>query len=139
MSMQPDIGVGAVIIDGSGRLAMVQRGNEPSRGRWALPGGHLKSGEGFANGVRREVAEETQLLVEVGPLVYVFELVHKSGRLLILDFGCSVAAGSGSMRAASDADRVGWFTRDEVQHLDLAEGMKDFFEDSRVREYLQWQ
>ena len=37
----PRVGVGAITIH-EGRILLVERGGEPSRGLWAIPGGTLK-------------------------------------------------------------------------------------------------
>jgi len=40
---------------------MVQRGNEPNKGIWSLPGGKLEWGEGTLSGAQRELHEECQI------------------------------------------------------------------------------
>ena len=40
----PMVGVGAVVVDRE-RVLLVQRGHEPSKGKWSLPGGILELGE----------------------------------------------------------------------------------------------
>ena len=40
------------------RYLLVQRGNEPDKGKWSLPGGKLEWGETALEGARRELAEE---------------------------------------------------------------------------------
>lgn len=59
-------GVGAVVHDGDGSVALV--GNRWSDG-WVLPGGSLEPGESFRDGVRREVREETGLRIEIEELL----------------------------------------------------------------------
>jgi ADP-ribose pyrophosphatase YjhB (NUDIX family) len=61
--------VGAVVHDQAGRLLLIQRGREPSRGAWSLPGGRVEAGESAAEAVEREVLEETGLRVRAGALV----------------------------------------------------------------------
>lgn len=39
---------------------LVQRGNEPNKGRWSFPGGKLEWGEPTIIGAKRELQEETQ-------------------------------------------------------------------------------
>ncbi len=58
-------GVSAVIVQ-DGRVLLVRRGNEPFKGTWSLPGGHVEPGETDREAVKREVREETGLDVEVG-------------------------------------------------------------------------
>ena len=58
----PKVGATAVIPDGEGRVLLDRRADD---GRWGLPGGWLGSNEAPAEGVVREVAEETGLTVEV--------------------------------------------------------------------------
>jgi 8-oxo-dGTP diphosphatase len=38
---------------------LVERGKEPLKGYWSIPGGIVETGEKLVEGIRREVAEET--------------------------------------------------------------------------------
>ena len=44
----------------------IERAKPPSLGRWALPGGRIERGEEPLEAARREVLEETELVVEGG-------------------------------------------------------------------------
>ncbi len=111
----PLVGVGAVVVD-SGRVLLVRRGSEPLKGHWTLPGGVLEVGETLAQGVAREVKEETGLDVEIIELVEVLDRIHREdGRVrfhyVIADYLCRVTGGA--LNAASDADAVRWTERAE--------------------------
>ncbi|MCA0146279.1 NUDIX domain-containing protein [Blastococcus sp. LR1] len=58
--------VGAIVHDRVGRLLLIRRGQEPSRGLWSVPGGRVEPGETLAEAVEREVLEETGLRVRAG-------------------------------------------------------------------------
>ena len=45
------------------RLLWVQRGLEPQRGKWAIPGGFLEEGETLAEGAARELLEEAGIVL----------------------------------------------------------------------------
>src|SRR4051794_37259991 len=62
------VGVGAVVVRGD-EVLLIQRGREPMMGAWSLPGGLLELGETTAEGVVREVMEETG--VQVRPIAIV--------------------------------------------------------------------
>jgi 8-oxo-dGTP diphosphatase len=111
----PLVGVGAVIVDAD-RVLLVQRGTEPQRGHWTLPGGVLEVGEPLTAGVVREIQEETGLLVEPIELVELLDRIHREGNrvryhYVIADYLCRVIGGE--LRAASDAAAVRWTERAE--------------------------
>jgi 8-oxo-dGTP diphosphatase len=113
----PIVGVGAVVVH-QGRVLLVQRGHEPLKGKWSLPGGMLELGESLTQGVAREVQEETGLSVEAVELIELIDRIHKetdsSGErvryhYVIADYLCRVMGGT--LQAASDADAVRWVER----------------------------
>jgi 8-oxo-dGTP diphosphatase len=111
----PLVGVGAIVVQ-DGRVLLVRRGGEPLKGHWTLPGGVLEIGESLADGVAREVREETGLEVEAIELVEVLDRIHREeGRVryhyVIADYLCRVTGGA--LCAATDADAVRWVERVE--------------------------
>src|SRR5574337_985895 len=64
----------AVIVNSAGKILIVREASTykegTGAGRYHMPGGRLEEGENYAEGLRREVAEETGL--EVEPLYPIF-------------------------------------------------------------------
>ena len=111
---RPIVSVGAVIIDGD-RVLLVQRGQEPLKGQWSLPGGVVEIGETLEAALAREVREETSLDVVVGPLVEVLDSISRdaAGRAeyhyVIVDYASRVRRGTTTEPArGSDAADVRW-------------------------------
>jgi mutator protein MutT len=108
---RPIVGVGAVVLDG-GRVLLVRRANEPSKGEWSLPGGAVELGESLEDAVVREIREETGLDVEVGRVVEVLDRVRRDadGRVeyhyVIVDYACTLRGGQ--LAAGTDAADVRW-------------------------------
>jgi len=61
--------VSALLVDATGKLAVVVRAKDPGAGLWTLPGGFAEPGEDAETAVRREVLEETGL--SMGAVRYV--------------------------------------------------------------------
>jgi len=113
--LSPLVGVGAVIAH-ERRILLVQRGTEPMRGRWSIPGGLIEVGEMLSQAVVREVREETGLEVEPVELIELLDRIHREGdrvryHYVIADYLCRVVGGT--LQAASDADAVRWVERAE--------------------------
>lgn len=76
--------VGAAIIDGD-RCLVAQRGpGMPLPGAWELPGGKVEPGEDPREALRREIAEELGIRVEVGEFLGQGS-ARAGGRLVQLD------------------------------------------------------
>jgi 8-oxo-dGTP diphosphatase len=52
---------------------------------WTLPGGKVKRSEGLVAALKREVKEETGLIVEVGDLIAVMDRVEKAAVTLLFE------------------------------------------------------
>jgi len=61
---------GGVVVDGDGRVALVEQRDRKNRWRWTLPKGRIDAGESAETAALREVYEESGLRAEiVRPLV----------------------------------------------------------------------
>ncbi|GAB3482010.1 NUDIX hydrolase [Amycolatopsis cihanbeyliensis] len=94
--------VGGILHDEAGRLLLIRRANEPSRGLWTLPGGRVETGESDAEAVARELREETGLEVLPGELVGTIV----RGRFEIHDYRCTPRGGV--LRPGDDAADARW-------------------------------
>jgi ADP-ribose pyrophosphatase YjhB (NUDIX family) len=121
-SERPIVGVGVAVVE-DGRLLLVQRGREPGRGLWAIPGGKVELGEPMREAARREVLEETGLEVDVGDVVWVGEHIEEGHHIVLVDFAGSVTGGE--MCAADDADDVRWVVLGEASQYPLTPTMYD--------------
>jgi len=124
---RPIVAVGAVILDGN-RVLLIQRGQEPLKGEWSLPGGAVEIGETLEAALAREVREETSLDVIVGPLVDVLDSIRRDadGRAeyhyIIIDYACRVRSGTPTAaRPGTDAADVRWVLVDDLDRYRLTD------------------
>jgi ADP-ribose pyrophosphatase YjhB (NUDIX family) len=122
---RPLVGVGALIFR-RGRILMAQRGKEPLKGLWSLPGGALESGESLDHAVRREVIEETSLVVEPVEVFEIIERILKDAagvveyHYVLIDYICRIIGGEPC--AGDDVCRVAWMRPEELKGLQITEG-----------------
>ena len=122
---RPLLGVGALIFRGA-QILLVERGKEPLKGYWSLPGGLVEVGEKLEVAIRREVREETGLEIEALSIFEIFERImpDSDGRpeyhYVLIDYVCRAAGGE--LHAASDVSNAAWVSRDELGSLKITEG-----------------
>jgi len=119
------VGVGAIILKRD-RILMAQRGKEPLKGWWSLPGGALETGERLADGVRREVREETGLEVRPLGILEVFERIMRDAsgapeyHYVLIDYVCRITGGA--LEPGDDVCAVEWVKRGDLPKLLITEG-----------------
>ena len=124
----PRVGVGAVILDGD-RVLLIQRGGATLPGKWSIPGGLVELGETTREAVRREIAEECGLEIDLVDVCGVLDRVIRDpvGRVryhwMLVDF-LAVARG-GTLCAGDDAADARWVPIDEVEQYDTTDGLMD--------------
>jgi 8-oxo-dGTP diphosphatase len=124
----PIVAVGVVVKRGR-EVLLVRRLNEPSRGRWSLPGGAVELGETLREAARREVWEECGLQVEPGEVLAVVDNIvrdeagHIRFHYVLIDLLAEYAGGE--LAAASDISDARWVREEELQELDVTEKARE--------------
>ena len=121
----PMVGVGAILLRRD-RILMAQRGKEPLKGWWSLPGGALEVGESLHDAVRREVREETGLEIEPVGVLEIFERIIRDAKgkpeyhYVLIDYVCRVTGGT--LFPGDDVCAVEWVRRADLAGLEITEG-----------------
>ena len=118
---RPMLTVDVVVFAGaetSRRVLLIQRGNPPFRGRWALPGGFVEEGEQVFEAAPRELAEETGLRLGDLRLLGVYDTPGRDPR------GWTVSVvyfanlpDEATVAGADDASDARWFGADSLPEL----------------------
>jgi 8-oxo-dGTP diphosphatase len=121
----------------------VERGKEPLKGFWSLPGGALETGETLEEGVIREVHEETGLEVKPLGVLEIFERIIRDSQgspeyhYVLIDYICRVTGGT--LAAADDVSRAAWIQRRLLPGYRITEGTLPVIEKGyRERRKYKW-
>ena len=116
------VAVAGIVVDREGRILLVKHSDEKRGGfwygKWICPSGRLEVGESLADGVAREVREETGLKVRVSSDPFVLDRIVRDGsstRLHVVCVNFEVESLTGNASAGSDAGVVRWFSRRELR------------------------
>jgi 8-oxo-dGTP diphosphatase len=101
------------------KVLLIQRGEEPFAGAWALPGGFIHMDEDLDDGARRELQEETGVTRVFLEQLYTFGTPGRDprGRVVTVAYYALVNLRDHGIRAASDARNAAWFAISDLPHL----------------------
>lgn len=111
---RPMVTVDAVVFTYSGdraKVLLINRGKEPFKGRWALPGGFVDMDEELEDAVVRELAEETGLTGVRLEQMHTFGTIGRDprGRQISVAFMGIASEEQIKIKAGDDAAQAQWF------------------------------
>ena len=97
--------------EGELKALLIERGLEPFKGRWALPGGFVRVDETMEEAARRELVEETGLKDVFLEQLFTFGKVERDPRERVVSvaYYALVKLSDHRARAATDAANAQWF------------------------------
>jgi len=114
---------------------LVQRGSEPGKGLWGLPGGVVETGETVTQAVVREIMEECNISVSVSRLIDVFDVITPdlAGRIryhyIIISYLANYI--SGEIRVSQETMDVKWVHPSILSGYELTGGTRDLLSKAR--------
>lgn len=108
------------------QLLLVERGADPEKGKWALPGGFMNMDETVEECCRRELWEETDirsvkttegLMTPYMKQIGTFSEIHRDPRGRVLSTAYYALVRSDYCRAGDDAAKAQWFSLSELPHM----------------------
>jgi len=116
---RPMVTVDAVVFslsEGRTQVLLVNRGKEPYKGKWAVPGGFIEIDEELEDAVVRELKEETGLTGVRLKQMRTFGKCGRDprGRQISIAFTGIATEGRDKISAGDDAAKVQWFDIKEL-------------------------
>ena len=101
------------------KVLLIQRGLEPFKGKWALPGGFVRVDETLDDAARRELVEETGLADVFLEQLYTFGTVKRDPRERVVSvaYYALVKLSDHKAKAATDAADAKWFPVSQLPKL----------------------
>jgi 8-oxo-dGTP diphosphatase len=101
------------------KVLLIERGLEPFKGRWALPGGFVRVEETLDEAARRELVEETGLKDVFLEQLYSFGEIKRDPRERVVSvaYYALVKLSDHRARAATDAANAEWFLVSKLPKL----------------------
>src|SRR5512143_1845182 len=105
--------------EGDLKVLLIERGLEPFKGRWALPGGFVRVGETLDAAARRELQEEAGLSNVFLEQLYTFGALDRDPRERVVSvaYYALVKLSEHAARAATDAANARWFSVSRAPRL----------------------
>ena len=132
VSQRPQLAVSAGIFR-DGKILLVRRAREPSKGIYTFPGGRVEFGESLVEALAREVREETGLVIEILGLTGFREALPGKtgghGHFVILPFAARWVANEVMLN--DELDDAKWLVPGALGGLPITLGLEATIEAAR--------
>lgn len=116
----PAVTTDCVIFGYDGRqlkVLLIERGNEPDKGKWAFPGGFLNIDEQAETGALRELQEETGMTNADIRQFHTFSDPNRDPRERVISIAYYALVKIQDVKGGDDAAKASWFAIDDVPEL----------------------
>ena len=126
---RPISAASAVVINAADNVLLIQRDSPPFEGYWSVPGGAIELGETPEEALKREVAEECNIEIQIKRLNTVQSRIVRNDQdkitfhYVIVNYIASFAGGS--LCAGSDARDARWVPVGQLSQFLLSDGVED--------------
>jgi len=109
-------------------ILLIERKNEPFKGRWAIPGGFVENNEPLEKAAKRELEEETGVKIEELIQLRAFGDPERDprGRIISVVYYGILNKDETEIKASTDAAKASWFHLDDLP--DMAFDHEQIFE-----------
>lgn len=115
------IGVGGVVVR-DGKVLLIRRGQEPSRGWWQLPGGYCEHDESIHDAVAREVWEEAGVRARIENVIGLRHALGAPSANVYVIFRLTPV--DGEPRAdGEEITGAGFFSLEEIASMEKVQGL----------------
>lgn len=120
---RPAVTTDAILVSPSKKVLLIERGREPFKGTWALPGGFIDMDEPLETACKRELEEETGIQVQEIKQFKAYGDVNRDPRHRTISVVFySLTESEIQPKAGDDAASARWFPIDDLPELAFDHG-----------------
>lgn len=115
---RPAVTVDTILISPNKSILLIERGREPFKGKWALPGGFIDMNEELETACQRELEEETGIRIKEIKQFRTYGNVNRDPRhrtISVVFF--AFADDELNARAGDDAAKAQWFPLSQLPEM----------------------
>lgn len=119
-----------VVIEGDGKILLVQEAKPIAKGLWNIPAGHLEPHEDIFEAAKREASEETGVKIELDNFLGAYYNVRENVTIIRIVFIGHIISGKPRPKEG-EILAVKWFTPDEILAMpsEKLRGIREVIED----------